>query len=409
MAEAHDALPLRKCFLHPLRCVTRPLDLVEHRLHVGRSAAVQRARERAYGRGEGGAAIRARRSEDASGERRRVQAVLGRADPVRIDRLHMTRVGLTTPPEQKLLRGSLATRNHIVGDDVRLSVGETRGTRDDRHHLRRQPAEILARLLVGDLVQLAELPFAGEPRRLGLEVCGRFAGESRRLVRLRIRHLRAQVVVDEEAPDVLIGNLPDERLDVDTALESRFEVVVAAHVSSSSSIARPTDRPFAAARTRAAAATSWTATPTDLYRVISSWELRPGLVPATSSPSSAWTSTGLTPTSSGAPAGGGANADSRDSTTSSASVMVFSSTSRPAGLRPTEFTCTPGDSHSRRTIGSVEWVVAATTSASRIASSYEPIARAGGPISAASASAFARSRLAIRISVNARTRGSARA
>src|SRR6266550_4808268 len=430
MAEAHDALPLRKCFLHPLCGVTRPLDLVEHRLHVGRSAAVQRARERAYGRGEGGAAIRARRSDDASGERRRVQAVLGRADPVRIDRLHMTRVGLTTPPEQKLLRGSLATPNHIVGDDVRLSVGETRGTRDDRHHLRRQPAEILARLLVGDLVQLAELPFAGEPRRLGLEVCGRIAGEPRRLVRLRIRHLRAQVVVDEEAPDVLIGNFPDERLHVDTpvakrpalpvglhdlrldgdnALEPRFEVVVAAHISSSSSIARPTDRSFAAASTRAVAVSTWRPPPTDLYRVISSWELRPGFVPATSSPSSAWTSAGLTPTSSGAPAGGGANADSRDSTTSSASVMVFSSTSRPAGLRPTEFTCTPGDSHSRRTIGSVEWVVAATTSASRIASSYEPIARAGGPISAASASAFARSRLAIRISVNARTRGSARA
>src|SRR6266576_939166 len=430
MAEAHDALPLRKCFLHPLCCVTRPLDLVEHRLHVGRSAAVQRARERAYGRGEGGAAIRARRSDDASSERRRVQAVLGRADPVRIDRLHMTRVGLTTPPEQKLLRGSLATPNHIVGDDVRLSVGETRGTRDDRHHLRRQPAEILARLLVGDLVQLAELPFAGKPRRLGLEVCGRIAGEPRRLVRLGIRHLRIQVVVDEEAPDVLVGNLPDERLDVDTpvakrpalavglhdlrldgddALEPRFEVVVAAHVSSSSSIARPTDRPFAAASTRAAAATSWTATPTDLYRVISSWELRPGFVPATSSPSSAWTSAGPRPTNSGAPAGGCASADTRDSTTSSASATVCSSTSRPDGLRPTELTWTPGESHSRRTIGSVACVVAATTSEPRIASSYELTARACGPISSASASALDRSRPATRISLNARTRGNARA
>src|SRR6266550_3691474 len=355
--------------------------------------------------------------------------MLGRADPVGVNRLHVTRVGLAAPPEQELLGGSLAARDDIVGDDVGLSVGETRGARDDRHHLRRQSAEVLARLLVGDLVQLPELPLAGEPRSLSLEVRGCVACQTRRLVRLRVRHLRLQVVVDEETPDVLVRDFPDERLDVDApvtqrpalavglhdlrldgddAFEPRSEVVVVAHVNSSSSIARPIDRRLAAASTRAAAATSWTATPTDLYRVISSREVRPGFVPATSSPSSAWTSAGLTPTSSGAPAGGAANADSRDSTTSSASATVFSSTSRPAGLRPTEFTCTPGDSHSRRTIGSVEWVVAATTSASRIASSYEPIARAGGPISAASASAFARSRLAIRISVKARTRGSAR-
>jgi len=62
--------------------------------------------------------------------------VLGRADPVRVDRLHVTRVGLAAPPEKEFLGGSLAARNHIVGDDVALSIGETRGARDDRHHLR---------------------------------------------------------------------------------------------------------------------------------------------------------------------------------------------------------------------------------------------------------------------------------
>src|SRR5439155_22362146 len=138
-------------------------------------------------------AIRARRRDDTSGERRRVQAMLGRADPVSVDGLHVTWVGLATPPEEKLLGGCLAARNHIVGDDVRLSVGETRGARDDRHHLRREPAAILTRLVVGDLVQLAELPLSGEPRRLGLEICGRPAGEARRLVRLGIR-LSAQMM-----------------------------------------------------------------------------------------------------------------------------------------------------------------------------------------------------------------------
>ena len=53
-----------------------------------------------------------------------------------------------------------------------MPVGEACRARDDRHHLRREPPEVLARLLVGDLVQLAELPDAGEPRRLGLEVGG---------------------------------------------------------------------------------------------------------------------------------------------------------------------------------------------------------------------------------------------
>ena len=115
--------------------------------------------------------------------------------------------------------------------------------------------------------------------------------------------------------------------------------------------------------------------------MISSREVRPGFVPATSSPSSACTSCGSRPTSSGAPAGGGASADSRDSTTSRASLTVSASTSRPFGLSPTEFTCTPGDSHSRRTTGSVACVVAATTSAPRIASSYELTARAFGPSS----------------------------
>src|SRR4029077_1824582 len=88
-----------------------------------------------------------------------------------------------------------------------------------------------------------------------------------------------------------------------------------AHVwISSNSISNPTSRSRAAANTRAAAARSWTATPTDLYSVISTGVARPRLLPLTSSPSSA-TDAGSTPASSGAPPGGGANDESRDSTT----------------------------------------------------------------------------------------------
>ena len=51
---------------------------------------------------------------------------------------------------------------------------------------------------------------------------------------------------------------------------------------------RPTPCFFAASSTRCAATASWTATPTDLYSVICSAEVRPGLAPEISSPISAW-------------------------------------------------------------------------------------------------------------------------
>src|SRR5439155_26881157 len=96
-----------------------------------------------------------------------------------------------------------------------------RGARDDLHHLRRGAAGILPRLLVGDLVQLPELPRAGEARGLGLEVRRRVACETRGLVRLRVRHLRVEVVVDQEPPDILVRVVPDEVFDVDAAVAER--------------------------------------------------------------------------------------------------------------------------------------------------------------------------------------------
>src|SRR5262249_52379882 len=156
-------------------------------------------------------------------------------------------------------------------------------------------------------------------------------------------------VAERAALAVRLGDL---RLDGDDAFESRLEVVVTAH-RTSNSISRPTDRSRAAASTSAAAAASWTATPTDLYRLICCGEVRPGFDPATSSPSS-MTSARAPSRNSGAPAGGGARVDSRYSTaTIAASRTVAGSTSPvPAGFAPTELTWTPGSSHSRSTIGS---------------------------------------------------------
>ena len=107
-----------------------------------------------------------------------------------------------------------------------MPVREPRRPRDDRHHLGRKPAEVLARLLVGDLVQLPELPDSREPRGFRLEVGRRVAGQRRRLVRLRVRHRRVEIVVDQEAPDLLVRHLADELLDVDAAIPERAAFAV---------------------------------------------------------------------------------------------------------------------------------------------------------------------------------------
>ena len=140
------------------------------------------------------------------------------ADPVRVDRLHMARVGLATPAEQELLGRCLPPRDDVVRHGVRVPVREPRRARDDPHHLRGEPPEVLACLLIGDLVQLAELPLPREPGRLGLEIGRRVPRQASRLVRLGLGHPGVEVVVDEQAPHVLVRVVADELLDVDAAV-----------------------------------------------------------------------------------------------------------------------------------------------------------------------------------------------
>ena len=146
---------------------------------------MQRARQRPDGRRQGCATVGAGRRDDACGEGRRIEPVLGRTDPVRVDRLDA--FGSASPRHRRrnFSAAVLPPRDDVVRHRVGMPVGDAGRTRDDAHHLRREPAEILARLLVGDLVQLAELPLAGEPCRLGLEVGRRVSGQLGGLVRFR--------------------------------------------------------------------------------------------------------------------------------------------------------------------------------------------------------------------------------
>ena len=118
---------------HPALRVAERLGLVEHRLHVRRRAAVQRAGERADRRRERRSAIGAGRGDHARGERRGVEAVLGGADPVGVDRLHVPRVGLAAPAQQEALGRGLALRDHVVRTPAR-------GRRPWRPSARRSPS-----------------------------------------------------------------------------------------------------------------------------------------------------------------------------------------------------------------------------------------------------------------------------
>src|SRR5581483_1236367 len=363
------------------------------------------------------------RRDDARRERRRIQPVLGGADPVRVDRLRMALVDLAAPGEQEALSRGPALEHGRLRH--RRQVGAARRLRDDRERGGREAAQVLPRLVVVDVDQLPELPRAAERGERRLQVGHVAAGPVLELA-VRGREARLELLVDEGPPHLLerhggaapldpdaavaertafLVRLGDLGLERDDAGESWAEVFGHAWISSSLS-SRPAPRSRAAASTSAAAARSWTATPTDLYSVISTGVARPRFAPETSSPSSQ-TVSGSTFASSGAPPGGGENADSLDSTTIVAARTRSGSSSEPGALQPTELTCVPGATQAARTTGSAECVVAATTSAPRTASSSE--AAALTPSSAARAAVRSGSRPATRTSVQSRMRAKARA
>ena len=125
VAEAHDPLAAaRAASRRTAPASPSRRDLVEHRHHVRGRAAVQRPGERADGRRERGPAVGAGRGDDPGGERRGVEPVLGRADPVGVDRLRVPRVGLAAPAQQELLGRRLALRDHVVRHRLRVAVGD---------------------------------------------------------------------------------------------------------------------------------------------------------------------------------------------------------------------------------------------------------------------------------------------
>ena len=137
----------------------------------------------------------------------------------------MPRVGLAAPADQELRGRVLALRD--LGVRHRAAAVAARRLRDDRERRRREPGQIVARLLGVDVDELLRAPTSAPSvarpacRSAGTEPLGscssiRSAGGMRRV----------DVLVDEQAPDVLERVTADELLDVDAAIAKRAAVLV---------------------------------------------------------------------------------------------------------------------------------------------------------------------------------------
>src|SRR6266516_4834952 len=80
-----------------------------------------------------------------------------------------------------------------------------------------EPAQVLLRLLVVDVDELAELPLAAEDGERRLQVGHVAAGVDLELAVGR-RQAGLEHLVDQEPPHLLERNVPDELLDVDAAV-----------------------------------------------------------------------------------------------------------------------------------------------------------------------------------------------
>ena len=100
------------------------------------------------------------------------------------------------------------------------------GLGDEGQRGDRDPGQVLAGLLVGDVEQLAEPPVRGEHGDRGLHVDPDVAGVHRHRERLGRRQARAEPAVDQQRPDVAEGDLADQVLDVDAAVAQRAALLV---------------------------------------------------------------------------------------------------------------------------------------------------------------------------------------
>ena len=145
--------------------------------------------------------------------------MLGSGGPVGVDRLDVIGVGLAAPAQQEALGDRLGLVDLLLRHG-RLAGAACRLRHErQRHHGRTR--QVGAGLLVGAVDQLLQAPLGSEHRQAGLHVDARVAGADRQRVGLGRWQARQEGAVDQQAPDVLVGNLADQILDIDTAVAQR--------------------------------------------------------------------------------------------------------------------------------------------------------------------------------------------
>jgi len=177
MAEAHDPLAAGQ---HPGDVgvgIAGPLDRLEHLQDARRRAPVKRSGEGADRAAERGRDVGAGRRDHAGGEGRGVHPVLGRGDPVGVDRGRARGIRLTAPGQQEPL-GERPPRVDC-GLRHRRRLAAARRLRDEHRRYRRDPGELLA--YVGDLHvdQRRQAPSRGQGRDRRLQVDPGVAGAQR--------------------------------------------------------------------------------------------------------------------------------------------------------------------------------------------------------------------------------------
>ena len=150
--------------------------------------------------------------------------MLGGRDPVRVDRLHVRRVGFATPADQKALGDRLGLVDLPLRDRRLADPARRLGDERQRHHGR--PGEVVSGLLVGDVDQLTEPPLRRQHRERGLDVDPWIAGAHDQRIRLGGRQAGQQGTVDEQPPDLLERDVPDQLLDIYAPVAQRPALTV---------------------------------------------------------------------------------------------------------------------------------------------------------------------------------------
>ena len=129
-------------------------------------------------------------------------------------------------PRQRIRNCAAAFSPCSTSDSGTGGAVAARRLRDDRERRRREPREVVARLLGLDVDELLQAPLRPERRERGLQVGHHRAARVLQLDPLGLRHARLEAAVDEQAPDLLERVVADELLDVDAAVPERRAFLV---------------------------------------------------------------------------------------------------------------------------------------------------------------------------------------